>query len=64
MTYLNDRPVKEEDRIGAKAYLEGGYKKEVEAREKFRNESEKINKNYVNKKKYTKEELEERKKND
>ena len=62
LTYLDDRPVKEEDRIGAKAYLEGGYKKEVEAREKYRNESEKTNKNYKQKKKFTKEELEERKK--
>ena len=40
LTYLDDRPVREEDRIGAEAYLEGGYPAEQKAREKYRNENE------------------------
>ena len=45
LTYLDDRPVREEDRIGAKAYLEGGYAAEQKAREKYRNENDKTTKN-------------------
>ena len=44
LTYLDDRPIKEEDRIGAKAYLEGGYAAEQKAREKYRNDNEKTTK--------------------
>lgn len=44
LTYLEDRPIKEEDRIGAKAYLEGGYSAEQKAREKYRNDNEKTTK--------------------
>ena len=40
LTYLDDRPVREEDRIGAEAYLQGGYPAEQKAREKYRNENE------------------------
>lgn len=61
LTYLDDRPVREEDRIGAKAYLEGGYAAEQKAREKFRNENDKTTKT---KKKpvVNKEDIEERRK--
>ena len=44
LTYLDDRPVREEDRIGAQAYLEGGYAAEQKAREKYRNENDKTQK--------------------
>ena len=40
LTYLDDRPIREEDRIGAIAYLKGGYPAEQLAREKYRNENE------------------------
>ena len=61
LTYLDDRPVREEDRIGAQAYLEGGYAAEQKAREKYRNENDKTTKN---KKKVAvnKEDIEERRK--
>ena len=36
LTYLDDRPVREEDRIGAKAYLEGGYEAEAKARQEYK----------------------------
>ena len=64
LTYLDDRPVREEDRIGAVAYLEGGYPAEQRAREKYRNENERSsNKNKVkNIKKESKESAEERRK--
>ena len=61
LTYLDDRPVREEDRIGAKAYLEGGYAAEQKAREKYRNDIDKTTKS---KKKVVinKEDIEERRK--
>ena len=61
LTYLDDRPVREEDRIGAKAYLEGGYAAEQKAREKYRNDNDTTTKN---KKKViiNKEDIEERRK--
>ena len=65
LTYLDDRPVREEDRIGAIAYLEGGYPAEQKAREKYRNENERsTNKNKIKNKKNkeSKESAEERRK--
>ena len=65
LTYLDDRPVREEDRIGAIAYLQGGYPAEQKAREKYRNENERTsNKNKVKniKNKESKESAEERRK--
>ena len=64
LTYLDDRPVREEDRIGAIAYLEGGYPAEQRAREKYRNENERssVNKNKIKKNKESKESAEERRK--
>ena len=65
LTYLDDRPVREEDRIGAIAYLKGGYPAEQKAREKYRNENERSsNKNKIknNKNKENKESAEERRK--
>ena len=65
LTYLDDRPVREEDRIGAEAYLQGGYPAEQKAREKYRNENERSSnrikiKNMKNKE--SKESAEERRK--
>ena len=64
LTYLDDRPVREEDRIGAVAYLEGGYPAEQKAREKYRLENEHISKKKINinKNKESKENAEERRK--
>ena len=65
LTYLYDRPVREEDRIGAEAYLEGGYPAEQKAREKYRNENERSsNKTKIKnvKNKESKESAEERRK--
>ena len=45
LTYLDDRPVREEDRIGAEAYLQGGYAAEQKAREKYRNDNDTSSKN-------------------
>ena len=61
LSYLDDRPVREEDRIGAQAYLEGGYAAEQKAREKYRNDNDKTTKT---KKKpvMNKEDIEERRK--
>ena len=61
LSYLDDRPVREEDRIGAQAYLEGGYAAEQKAREKYRNDNDKTTKT---KKKpvMSKEDIEERRK--
>ena len=42
LTYLDDKPIKQEDRIGAIAYLKGGYEAEKEARLKFREENDKV----------------------
>ena len=42
LTYLDDRPIKKEDRIGAFAFFEGGYKAEKEARIKYREENDKV----------------------
>ena len=65
LTYLDDRPVREEDRIGAIAYLEGGYPAEMKAREKYRNDNERSsNKHKIKniKNKESKENAEERRK--
>ena len=61
LTYLDDRPVREEDRIGAQAYLEGGYAAEQKAREKYRNENDKTTKT-KKKPAMSKEDIEERRK--
>ena len=61
LTYLDDRPIREEDRIGAQAYLEGGYEAEKKAREKYRNDNDTTSKN-KKKIKISKEEIEARKK--
>ena len=61
LTYLDDRPVREEDRIGAQAYLEGGYEAEKKAREKYRNDNDTGSKN-KKKAKINKEDIEERRK--
>ena len=42
LTYLDDKPIKQEDRVGAIAYLKGGYEAEKEARLKFREENDKV----------------------
>ena len=42
LTYLDDRPIKQEDRVGAIAYRKGGYQAEKEARLKFREENDKV----------------------
>ena len=42
LTYLDDRPIREEDKIGAEAFLKGGFNAEREAREKYRNGSKKV----------------------
>ena len=42
LTYLDDKPIKQEDRVGAIAYLKGGYEAEKEARLKFREEIDKV----------------------
>ena len=42
LTYLDDRPIKKEDRIGAIAFFEGGFKAEKEARIKYREENDKV----------------------
>ena len=60
LTYLDDRPVREEDRIGATAYLEGGYAAEQKAREQYRNATDKSTK--TKKKVISKEDLEEKRK--
>lgn len=42
LTYLDDRPIRNEDRVGAIAFFEGGYKAEKEARIKYREENDKV----------------------
>ena len=42
LTYLDERPIKKEDRVGAIAFFEGGYKAEKEARIKYREENDKV----------------------
>ena len=42
LTYLDDKPIKGEDRVGAVAYLKGGYEAEKEARLKYREENDKV----------------------
>ena len=42
LTYLDDRPIKDEDRVGAIAFFKGGFKAEVAAREKFKEENDKV----------------------
>ena len=42
LTFLDDRPIKNEDRVGAIAFFEGGYKAEKEARIKYREENDKV----------------------
>ena len=62
LTYLDDRPVREEDRIGATAYFQGGYKAEREARDKYREENDRVNKIRKKEKEMFKENFEERRK--
>ena len=62
LTYLDDRPVREEDRIGAEAYLQGGYPAEQKAREKYRNENERSTNKTKIKNKESKESAEQRRK--
>ena len=42
MTYLDDKPIKNEDKVGAEAYFKGGYQAEKEARIKYREENDKV----------------------
>ena len=42
LTYLDDKPIKNEDKIGAEAYFKGGYQAEKEARIKYREENDKV----------------------
>ena len=42
LTYLDDKPIKNEDRVGADAYFKGGYQAEKEARIKYREENDKV----------------------
>ena len=42
LTYLDDRPIRDEDRIGAIAFFKGGFKAEIAAKEKFKEENDKI----------------------
>ena len=42
LTYLDDRPIRNEDRVGAEAYFKGGYQAEKEARIKYREENDKV----------------------
>ena len=42
LSYLDDRPINEEDRIGAEAFMKFGFKGEVEAREKYKNDNDKV----------------------
>ena len=42
LTYLDDRPIKNEDKVGAEAYFKGGYQAEKEARIKYREENDKV----------------------
>ena len=43
LTYLDDKPIKNEDKVGAEAYFKGGYQAEKEARIKYREENGKFN---------------------
>lgn len=40
LTYLDDRPVKPIDRVGAEAYMEGGNQAEIQARRKYSQEND------------------------
>lgn len=42
LSYLDDKPIKKEDRVGAISYLKGGYEAEKQARLKFREENDKV----------------------
>ena len=42
LTYLDDKPIKNEDKVGAEAYFKGGYQAEKEARIKYREENDKV----------------------
>ena len=42
LSYLDDKPIKQEDRVGAIAYFKGGYEAEKEAILKFREENDKV----------------------
>ena len=42
LTYLDDKPIRNEDRIGAEAFFKGGYPAEKEARIKYREENDKV----------------------
>ena len=42
LTYLDDKPIRNEDRVGAEAFFKGGYPAEKEARIKYREENDKV----------------------
>ena len=42
LTYLDDKPIKNEDKVGAEAFFKGGYQAEKEARIKYREENDKV----------------------
>lgn len=63
LTYLDDKPVKKEDRVGAIAYLKGGYQAEKIAREKFREENDRVIQTRKREKKMLEISFDERKKN-
>lgn len=62
LTYLDDRPVREEDRVGAKAYLQGGYEAEAKARQEYKNLKEGIDPEKKRKREENRENYEERRK--
>ena len=62
LTYLDDKPIKQEDRVGAIAYLKGGYEAEKEARLKFREENDKVIQTRKREKEMLEKSFEERKK--
>ena len=63
LTYLDDKPIKGEDRVGAIAFFEGGYKSEKEARIKYREENDKVIQIRKREKEMMKISFDERKKN-
>ena len=61
LTYLDDRPIKEEDRIGAVAFSTGGFKSESQARREYIEQNDKVIKIRENEKELMKVPFEERK---